>query len=492
MKVYIHFEDSNSPEYTKRFTIKTLTDPASKIVTEFVDSYNHTHGKGIMTLDLVVLKTADGKVLDLSEPLNVKDKSDLYITLMSVKTSKTTMKTTVKTTVKSTSVTEKKTADPYRSIVSKAEKLESSQHLKEARSLWQQLLSSDEYGPLAGIKLGHLVARNKNHELAAKYFSDAISLAQKLKGNREELIIEAKLGEGQAYAALGNMRVAAERFQSVVSSPGKFGVDAKVGMARLLLDSGHAQEAADMVMGALSPPYQEHIEGLLLYATIAERYEKNEEALSVLLRLVVTNKEHVPVKRLLAKMFAKSGSIELLKNTVPLNVASSSAYAFLATVAKDHGAVDAACELLLLAHRVQPDNHSYALNYVHALELKDDLSLAWNALLKHMSNTTQCTVAGVSNGAFLAAAADGRSDLDWDINWITTEEPYADCSVAGFVPTPVKRQALNDESLDILALWFAGVKIRYLMGASIISLVACIEPARRSSKQLLHSTTIRS
>jgi hypothetical protein len=43
-------------------------------------------------------------------------------------------------------------------------------------------------------------------------------------------------------------------------------------------------------------------QGLLMYATIAEVHDKNEEALSVLLRLVVSNRENSSVKKLLAKV----------------------------------------------------------------------------------------------------------------------------------------------------------------------------------------------
>jgi hypothetical protein len=41
---------------------------------------------------------------------------------------------------------------------------------------------------------------------------------------------------------------------------------------------------------------------LVLYATIAEMFEKNEEALHVLLRLVVSKQDHKPAKALLAKV----------------------------------------------------------------------------------------------------------------------------------------------------------------------------------------------
>ena len=62
--------------------------------------------------------------------------------------------------------------------------------------------------------------------------------------------------------------------------------------------------------------------------------------------------------------------LALLEAAVPLNASSASAYAFLATVVKEQGAVDAACGLLLKAATANPSNHSYALNHVHAHELR--------------------------------------------------------------------------------------------------------------------------
>jgi len=48
----------------------------------------------------------------------------------------------------------------------------------------------------------------------------------------------------------------------------------------------------------------------------------------------------------------------LLQSLVPLNNASASAYAFLATCVKDHGAVDTCAELLALASKQAVGNHS--------------------------------------------------------------------------------------------------------------------------------------
>jgi hypothetical protein len=179
--------------------------------------------------------------------------------------------------------------------------------------------------------------------------------------------------------------------------------------------------------------------------------------------------------------------------------------------------------IIILIHFIN-FNIRYALNYVHALELLGNLGVAWDALLSHLVANPQLSIGGVTNADFLAAAADGRSDSEWNIGWLKKGEPYAVCSTSSYTPRDIRYptlasslffmfcmcenqtlfffcssymmfqsapEVLDDPRLDGLALWFCAVKIRYLMGKSVVSLIACVEPARRCSKHPLHSTTIR-
>jgi hypothetical protein len=57
------------------------------------------------------------------------------------------------------------------------------------------------------------------------------------------------------------------------------------------------------VVSTLSPPaYADHCVGLVTYAMVAESHGKDAEALSVLLRLVVTKQDERKPKKLLAKV----------------------------------------------------------------------------------------------------------------------------------------------------------------------------------------------
>ena len=52
--------------------------------------------------------------------------------------------------------------------------------------------------------------------------------------------------------------------------------------------------------------------------------------------------------------------VKLLQQQVPLGDSTASAYAFLATITKDCGAVDTSVKLLRLASEAKPGSHSYA------------------------------------------------------------------------------------------------------------------------------------
>ena len=62
--------------------------------------------------------------------------------------------------------------------------------------------------------------------------------------------------------------------------------------------------------------------------------------------------------------------VKLLQQQVPLGDSTASAYAFLATITKDCGAVDTSVKLLRLASEAKPGSHSYALNFVHGHEMR--------------------------------------------------------------------------------------------------------------------------
>ena len=77
-KIFIHYEGPLGPSHTKRVTVKQgEAPPASVVVAAFVASYNQAHGVHMAAASLRL--TCNGKAVDLSAPLAVKDKSDMYV-----------------------------------------------------------------------------------------------------------------------------------------------------------------------------------------------------------------------------------------------------------------------------------------------------------------------------------------------------------------------------------------------------------------------------
>jgi hypothetical protein len=203
-------------------------------------------------------------------------------------------------------------------------------------------------------------------------------------------------------------------------------------LATLLLEAGRAQDAADTITLPLQrEEHANHLEGLLLYARIAALHGKDPEALGVLLRIVSKHQHHRGARALLATVVGKGdgdrasagkgSAFDLLAELLPLSAASASAYAFLATLVKDEGQVDAACGLLTLAGRAAPADHCYALNLVHAHELRADPAAAFAAAAAHLVRTPTAAVAPTWTGARCAAAvaamatlADARA-CPWDL-----------------------------------------------------------------------------
>jgi len=496
--------------------------------------------------------------------------------------------------------------------------------LRQAREAYERIVGkgSQEGGALPHVPsltaLGDLAANQGRHDQAARYFNKAVEAAVAKggeagsgggSGSEQPVVYQlcgALLGMGKASQSLGEVAGAVQCFQRALKlllssgsggsgsdgggkQGGKQGgndlklleVDVKVALAGALLSAGRPQEAADLVTSALAPPeFGDHAEGLVMYATIAEQFGKDEEALSVLLRVAVTHQGHKPAKALLAKIVAKTApplspaageeggrlllklvggeagvyGLDLLRGMVPLTEASVSAFAFLATVCKDCGEVEASCGLLQLASTQAPHSHSYALNLMHAHETRNDNERAYSCLRDHLAALSTLPPASTSlsacasavlallanyptlksavTAAAVAAApttAENKATLKppppppprFHVQWFegggkgnggnavklkgcdSSAQPYAE-----FTPVPSKegqadpgeprQQPLplveyDEASLDLIALLMAGVKVCYLSGALAlaVSFASLVEPHRVASKTFLHTTTIR-
>ena len=125
--------------------------------------------------------------------------------------------------------------------------------------------------------------------------------------------------------------------------------------------------------------------------------------------------------------------MDLLTAQIPISSGSAAAYAFLATVIKDGGAVENSVELLRMASSVMPNNASYALNLVHGLEICNDYPGAFTEAREFLARSPNMRVgkAGFSCAqvlevlapyASLQAAVESRYESSWELHWVEDSE----------------------------------------------------------------------
>ncbi|KAG2443101.1 hypothetical protein HYH02_009515 [Chlamydomonas schloesseri] len=321
--------------------------------------------------------------------------------------------------------------------------------------------------------------------------------------------------------------------------------------------------AASLVMAALEAD-PGCTAALHLYGRIALARGLADDALRVALRLAVVAPQQPSAKALLAACLPDEAACQQLYaelNVPPVpqgeeeegggsrsgssssssgsSVSAAAALGFVATAIKDHGKVDSCIALLGRAAALQPSCASYALNHVHALELRQALQPALQAAAAFCARATgpAAQLAGVPLKD-LAPLLLGRlpplhraADLHWylasppppppppapttppappvpgadaDSASDATQAPAvaamgmaaaataATAATAAAAP-PSRSVCYSPDQLDALALLFTAAKLLYVGGAlgAAAALVAAVEPLRRASAVELHTTLIR-
>ena len=97
---------------------------------------------------------------------------------------------------------------------------------------------------------------------------------------------------------------------------------------------------------------EDHMEGLLAYARAAAERGKRKDAMGILLRAVVLDQNHKAARRRVGVRLRETGGLAALMENFPAPSPSlAPAFAFLATMAKDEGAIDASLFLFEAAAR---------------------------------------------------------------------------------------------------------------------------------------------
>ncbi|KAL6069372.1 Tetratricopeptide repeat [Balamuthia mandrillaris] len=192
-------------------------------------------------------------------------------------------------------------------------------------------------------KLGEAYFARDDYKLALQSFSNALTLA---------------LSAASSSAASSSASVADANKQQ------QDGL--KVWISKCLFANGQQQSAAQILMEMLKEN-EDNDAALTEYGKVLVAAGKPVDALHVFLRVLVHLPNDKTVRAELGKLAKKEGAEMLLLEVG--QVKSATAFAFLASIIKEHGAVEESVELYKAAHDLEPSSPTFALNLVHVLEV---------------------------------------------------------------------------------------------------------------------------
>lgn len=216
----------------------------------------------------------------------------------------------------------------------------------------------------------------------------------------------------------------------------------------------HQERAIALVMHML-PDLQAplvNLDALLLYARIAHDRGKKSEALSMALRVLVGKSNDNAVKKTLVSLLKAPGAMERLQSAVPARSPSSgAAYAFIATILKDYGALEASVQCFQQARLSDPSSASYALNHAHSLEVGHQHERTYNVLVEFLRANTWASV-GVGIGAACLTAGTFLKALDEQDAWAATSlHPHDDSVAHDHGDKAIEVTASGDQSVSTAA-----------------------------------------
>jgi tetratricopeptide (TPR) repeat protein len=293
-----------------------------------------------------------------------------------------------------------------------------------------------------------------------------------------------------------------------------FELDIVACQAECLFASGSHVEAADLINARVGRPGTEkHIPILVAYATFAMKYDKIEESMRALLNAIVLDQKNKKTRAVLSKLLQTEKGYQQLTLQLPPNEQAAVAYAFIAIIAKESGAIESCCKLLTQALKIKPTVANYALNLAHAFEIVHDYASSIKAIVHFckFNESLRIGVSGFSCKDILDVLPDDIKSNGYPVStspthsvtWIEEEGEKGICIVNLIADTDEVdgvvnggksyEEKLSDNDLDLLALAFTMVKILYLQGRiSVLPLLyEVIESTRIMSTVSCHETTIR-
>ena len=526
-KIWLHREGAEHC-CSQKVAVSSSKENADAVVAAFVAYYNAQLGgaTAVQRLDeaCVELRHEDGRAVQFESTDCPRDREDIFVVdcprkvlkkaAPSSSSSISSTASTITTASANNSVTD---------VVKKVRGLLSSKSYADARRQCEAAMKVSKDAALPLLMTEILLATEK-FDGAAEYGELACegSMSSSSKKKATYLLALAYFRCGQINEAWQNLRALDTSTSSSSRVAGSeaqnLDLDIIALQSECLFAAGRHSDAANLINGHMSDAGAEiHMSILLAYSGFALQYGKIPEALRAMLKAVTIDQRNKKARKILTDILVKDGGFEELIEQLPPSEKSAAAYAFLATIAKDHSAIPLCIALLSLALQYRPDSASYALNLVHAIEVQNDYDGAINAARSFLSANQVVSVSGgvgaFTCGALLDALDGGKASVEdadcvgWAVRWVddgkrgysTTHAIVARDGSATVVAadeeawTGAEKATLDENALDVLAIGFTLIKLLYLQGrlAALPALYRVLEPTRHRSKQALHETSIR-
>ncbi|EFA78366.1 hypothetical protein PPL_09017 [Heterostelium album PN500] len=538
MKYYAHYE--STPEFTLIVQTKSPTETVKDLKLQFVIEYNKKFGEqNQLTSNCIDLNDTKGRKQADTTLITkvVKNLEDVFV----VKNSNTpipdvftpavvvpevvTPAPTVTTTTSSKSTTSKPTSstpkpkvssecDPKSKVIveallQQALILYDKQSYKSALPLFENVLSLYPQEKTTLYKLADIYYQAKKYELSQKYIELALKYHAKDKDYTLYLLgAKICLAVKEYEDAITHLKSACD----AAGSKHKEYLTLRAMLGRALYDSGnqHNQQQGCDILNTIVHTDESVLEGLMGFAHVLIDRQQLGDALTVLMQLLsrlANSADRSPVadftKDAIADIVKKKGT-EFLLSQLKDTVNSAPVYAFMSSVVKEYGAVEAAVDLMRLAYNADPSNANYALNLVHNLEVCNKYPEAVVVIYQYLTANKPRGLSNykLTNGNILTILGKQKH-----IDYLNKPENYASWKLpvpeGGPVQVDKKILVVDDDDhpkadkpytkfdLDLISLWCTIAKIFYVVGLlePLPLLITALEPLRKDRN--LHMTTAR-
>ena len=544
IKVFLHYEGSQGPQFTKSFML-SLGETPDDVLSGFVVEYNkhheniHSIGKGKLDPLCLSLRRAEDRrpfafTISSSEFLEeLEDREDLLVEDLVVPRKAPTTDTSTTATKKITGKEKEKEKDrevkgstPTATTTVKSKPPPPDDHPEIKRAVL--LLKDRKYRQCRELLLSlkKLASYKKCIPLLTtlcKCYIEMKEYKKAVKCAEELLEVDSDGPDGYFYKSIAHKKLQesktalqgfARTIEILTKSLSKKVVsqkdiqnqlfDAVAFQIDCLMETGSHHQAGTTLNESMGiTGIDENINFLISYTHIALAYNKIEEGTRCLLKAIVVDQTNKRARELTVILLKMENGFEEVKRQLKPSTESAAAYALFATFAKDVSELELSAQLYEFSMQLLMQGNlelqrlgaSYALNLAHVYEAMYDLDGVFECIIKFLKDNPRLRV-GRKNDGFTCAELYESTRLselsDSGIKWCKDDDGYMEFSDQSS-SSSVTNEEYDANSLDLLALGFTLVKILYAQGkmSLLLSLFRVIERTRKRSAIALHETHIR-